>query len=282
MTSGALQAAIDRLYGVALEDFVPERTRAAKELRAGGEKDAAKQVAKLPKPTAASWALNHVAREEPEAVAAWLEAAAELREVSTHAAQAGGDRVRGAMGAHREATAALAAVVAERARPGGRPLSGAMLDRVRALLQAATVDPEQAELLRAGRVTEEPGAAGEPAPVAPPAPAAEPKAPPAGEEEPEVEPEPEPEPVVARPRRRRVPATAVAPTHAIDPVTDEIPVIQAPVLEQPVDQPAGAAPLRPRRRRIPTPPPADAASGEVAVPAVRPRRTPRTRSEDDA
>ena len=102
------------------------------------------------------------------------------------------------------------------------------------------------------------------------------------EAEPVLEVEPEPEPVVARPRRRRVPATAVAPTHAIDPVTDEIPVIQAPVLEQPVDQPAGAAPLRPRRRRIPTPPPADAASGEVAVPAVRPRRTPRTRSEDDA
>ena len=62
MASGALQAAIDRLYGVPLEDFVPERTRAAKELRASGEKDAAKRLAKLPKPTAASWALNHVAR----------------------------------------------------------------------------------------------------------------------------------------------------------------------------------------------------------------------------
>jgi hypothetical protein len=155
MAQGALEDAIDRLYEVSLEAFVSERTRLAKELRSGGEKSAADQVAKLAKPTAAAWALNHVAREEPEVVEEWLEATAALRDASTRAAQVGGDTLRAAMAEHREATGRLIDVVRDRARPTGRPLSGAMLDRVRTLLQSATADARLAERLRIGRVTEE-------------------------------------------------------------------------------------------------------------------------------
>ena len=92
----------------------------------------------------------------------------------------------------------------------------------------------------------------------------------------ELEPEPEPAPpVVARPRRRRVPT---APAHGFDPVTDEIPVVEAPVLEEPAEP---AATLRPRRRRTPPLPAADLDQAEVAAPATRPRRTTRTRTEVD-
>ncbi|MCW3062993.1 MAG: hypothetical protein JWN32_165, partial [Solirubrobacterales bacterium] len=63
MARSDVQAAVDQLYAVPLEEFVPERTRLAKELRAQGEETAAAELAKLPKPTAAAWALNHVARE---------------------------------------------------------------------------------------------------------------------------------------------------------------------------------------------------------------------------
>jgi hypothetical protein len=141
---------VDRLFSVPLEDFVAERKQVAKELRAAGEREAAAEVAKLPKPTPPAWALNQLAREEPDAVGAWLDAAEELRAVSENP----GAGLRDAMAAHRDATRTLLAVVRERARPGGKPLSEPMLERVRELLQAATVDAAMADALRAGRVVE--------------------------------------------------------------------------------------------------------------------------------
>jgi hypothetical protein len=141
---------VDRLFAVPLEDFVAERKAVAKELRAAGEREAAAEVAKLPKPTPPAWALNQLAREEPEVVGAWLDVAEELREVSADP----GAGLREAMAAHRDATRTLLGMVRDRARPGGKPLSEPMLERVRELLQAATVDASVAEALRAGRVVE--------------------------------------------------------------------------------------------------------------------------------
>jgi uncharacterized membrane protein YgcG len=141
---------VDRLFSVPLEDFVAERKQVAKELRDAGDREAAAEVAKLPKPTPPAWALNQLAREEPDAVGAWLDAAEELRAVSASP----GPGLRDAMAAHREATRTLLGVVRERARPGGKPLSEPMVERVRALLQAATVDPEVADALRRGVVVE--------------------------------------------------------------------------------------------------------------------------------
>ena len=155
MPDADVEAAIEQLNAVPLEDFVAERKRLAKDLRSDGNKAGAAEVAKLAKPTPPAWALNHVAREDPDAVARWLEAAEELREASAHAAEVGGDALRAAIAAHRTATTELATLVRDRARPGGRALSAPMIDRVRALLQSATVDPELAERLRAGRISEE-------------------------------------------------------------------------------------------------------------------------------
>jgi hypothetical protein len=141
----------DRLFAVPLEDFVAERKQVAKELRDAGDRDAAAQVAKFPKPTPPAWALNRLAREEPDTVGEWLDAAEELREVSANP----GAGLREAMAEHRDATRRLLTAARDRTRPGGRPLSEPMLDRVRALLQAATADPEQAEALRRGTLVED-------------------------------------------------------------------------------------------------------------------------------
>lgn len=141
--------AIDQLAAVPLDEFVAERKRLAKELRGAGDRDGAAEVAKLPKPTLPAWALNHLAREDPGAAGEWLNAAEALRKASTHAAEVGGDELRAAMAAHREATRRLVAAVRERV-----PLSEPMLDRVRALLQSATVDPRVAERLRGGGLVE--------------------------------------------------------------------------------------------------------------------------------
>lgn len=147
--------ALDRLYAAALEDFVAERTRLARELRQSGDRPAATVLAKVAKPSAAAWALNHLAREDAKALAAWLDAAEVLRDASTRAADVGGDALRAAMAAHRTATSELVAHVRDTVQPGGKPLSEPMLERVRAVLQAATADEDVAERLKAGRVTEE-------------------------------------------------------------------------------------------------------------------------------
>ena len=160
-----LETAVGRLHAAPLEDFVAERKRLAKELRAAGDRESAAQLAKLPKPSAPAWALNLVARERPEVVGGWLDSAEALRDASTHADRASGDALRAAMAAHRDATRAVLATVRSEARPNGRELSEPMLDRAREILQAATADPVRAELLREGRVVEgdeEPAALPEP------------------------------------------------------------------------------------------------------------------------
>ena len=142
--------AVDHLQAVPLEDFVAERKRLAKELRTAGDKAGAAELAKLPKPTPAAWALNRFARDQPDAMGAWLDVAAALRDESA----APGSGLREAMAAHREATGRLVKAVRDQARPNGRKLSEPMVERVRALLQSALTDADQAERLRAGRIAE--------------------------------------------------------------------------------------------------------------------------------
>src|SRR6266508_3275581 len=75
-----LEEAIDRLYSVDLAEFVPERTRLVKELRAEGRRAEAQQVAELRKPTTAAWAVNQLARKHRRDVDLLLDAGHRLRE----------------------------------------------------------------------------------------------------------------------------------------------------------------------------------------------------------
>jgi hypothetical protein len=57
-----LDEATDELYAADLDAFVADRTRLARELKEGGDGEAAAKLAKLKKPTVAAWALNQLAR----------------------------------------------------------------------------------------------------------------------------------------------------------------------------------------------------------------------------
>ncbi|CAA9463117.1 MAG: hypothetical protein AVDCRST_MAG38-369, partial [uncultured Solirubrobacteraceae bacterium] len=136
--SPALDAALDALHDAPLEAFVDERKRLARELRGGGDRTGAAELAKARKPSAAACALNRAARDTPDLVSEWLTVSADLREASARPAQAGAG-LRAAIAAHRSTTSRLMESIRERARPGDRPLSEDMVDRVRNLLQAATI-----------------------------------------------------------------------------------------------------------------------------------------------
>ncbi len=128
-----------------------ERTRLAKELRKAGDRAGAAELAKLPKPTPPAWALNHFAREQPEAMGAWLDVAAALRDES---AAPGSGPARGDGGAPRRHRAARQGRPRSRAaeRPPRCPSRWSSAS-ARCCSRALT-DAEQAERLRAGRITE--------------------------------------------------------------------------------------------------------------------------------
>ena len=152
MAADPIEEAAERLYGLAFEDFIPERDARARELRKAGEKDAAAQVAKLAKPSQVAWAANQLARGGVDDL---LEAGEALRE-----AQLGGggrEALRAATAAERSAVDAL---VKAAPKPSGRALSRAALDRLRALLGAVARDEDVRSAFVAGRLVEEPGSGG--------------------------------------------------------------------------------------------------------------------------
>jgi hypothetical protein len=138
--------AADDLYGLPFDDFIPERNTRAKALRKAGDKAAADEVAKLPKPSQVAWVANQLARSGADDL---LEAGEALRK-----AQLGG----GGREALREATAAERAAVEELLEQAKelRSLSRDATDRLRALLHAVAGDEDLRELFESGRLVAEP------------------------------------------------------------------------------------------------------------------------------
>ena len=138
--------AAGELYGLPFDDFVSGRNARAKALRKDGEKAAADEVAKLPKPSQVAWVANQLARKGADEL---LDAGEALRK-----AQLGG----GGRDALREATAAERAAVDDllKAAKDLRELSRDATDRLRALLHAVAGDEDLRELFEAGRLVAEP------------------------------------------------------------------------------------------------------------------------------
>ncbi len=141
---------IDELYGLPLERFTAERDSLVKELRAAGSTEDAATVKALRKPIVSAWALNALAREDPNGVRELLELGGRLREAH-HRAVSGGD---GEL--LRVATEQRRALVSGLTRKAGAILtrqgSTADADQIASTLEAASVDPEAGELLRSGRM----------------------------------------------------------------------------------------------------------------------------------
>ena len=155
-----LDAEIDRLYGVPLDEFISDRDELAKRLRREGKREAADQVKNLRKPSAGAWALNQAVRRRRKETDALLAAGERLRQ-SHEALLSGGDAaaLREAMQEERALASALAdcaeAIASETGKSGP-----ALRERVRATLHAASVDEEAREELARGRFVREREAAG--------------------------------------------------------------------------------------------------------------------------
>jgi hypothetical protein len=196
---GATSAAMERLYGVGLDEFVAARTAAARELREQGRRDEAAAVQALRKPSVAAWIVNRLARDEAGLVAELLSAGARIREVQLGAGSTA--ELRAASEAEQAAVDALmraAAKVAAAAASGG-----GSLERVRETLHAAALDPDLAELVRRGVLVREQQAVGFPLGAAVPAAARRAV-------------RPSPAPVARAPDHRQSPGRSAAATRRLE------------------------------------------------------------------
>jgi hypothetical protein len=145
----ALDEIAEELYGVPPEEFVDARTAARDRVKAQ-DKELAKAVAALPKPTTAAWVCNLLARRQPDEVAQLAELGELLRQAQTNLS---GDQLR-ALGQQRnQVVAALARQARGLAHAEGHDVSSAVAEQVESTLRAAVVDPAAGEALAAGRLT---------------------------------------------------------------------------------------------------------------------------------
>ena len=144
------QREADDLFGLRPEEFTSARNALAKRLKSEGESQEAARVAALRRPTATAWALNQLARRQPDLVEAVIDAGEQLRQATEHAL--GGDRsgFAAAQGAERAAIQRAVEGAAERLDSGGGKATETARHRMTETLRAATVDDSAADLLRRG------------------------------------------------------------------------------------------------------------------------------------
>ncbi|HEV3472742.1 MAG TPA: hypothetical protein VG408_05995 [Actinomycetota bacterium] len=141
-----VDAALDELYGLPLDEFTAARDRLATELKAGGQPEDAAALKKLKKPPLSVWALNQVARRSPDDVAAYLDALDSLENASSAA------ELRAATDTRKQAAARLHKAAAAALKDGGHPASGNVMQKIMASL-VATPSDDEAERFRKGRLT---------------------------------------------------------------------------------------------------------------------------------
>jgi hypothetical protein len=158
MSHGDLDAALDELYGADPAEFVAARKQLSAALRTAGDKDGAKQLLAARRPSTSAWALNQVARREPQLVETLLDASRALYAAQTRGSNKP-DVLRDAIRTHREAVDATAdaalTVLGARANDKFR-------SEIVSTLRAVSVDEEAEEQLRTGRVVREASASGFP------------------------------------------------------------------------------------------------------------------------
>ncbi|HEX6471388.1 MAG TPA: hypothetical protein VF069_19965 [Streptosporangiaceae bacterium] len=139
-------AAVARLYGVAPGDFVATRNELA--AQAAKEDPAlAKRLRGLRRPTVSAWAVNRLARSATDEVGWLLDVGAQLREAWT-----AGDHIGGIEQRRSELIARLVRMARDAAAGAGQPLREPAVREVEETLQAATIDPDVAADVKAGRL----------------------------------------------------------------------------------------------------------------------------------
>lgn len=147
-----LEDALDELYGALPAEFVLTRARLERTLRDAGDGDAAAELRRRRRPHLAAWAVNRLARDHPDAVAALLRATDALAAAQSELMRGdGSEEWRAAARARQELVDTLVGQALSGLR-GHAPKPEGYRDAVASTLDAATLDPDRREELVHGRL----------------------------------------------------------------------------------------------------------------------------------
>ncbi|MBO3740461.1 hypothetical protein [Actinoplanes flavus] len=138
-----------RLYEAPPDGFVAARAEAIAAARQAGDREAAKRLAALKKPTVAAWVVNLVALRRPELIEELVELATALRAAQR---ELRGDELRELSTQRRQFVSSLVAAARKLAVGAGAGAAKLPLGEVEATFTAALAEPEIAEQVRTGRL----------------------------------------------------------------------------------------------------------------------------------
>jgi hypothetical protein len=146
---GSTDTIVRRLYEEPPEGFVATRAAAVEEARRGGDRETAKRLAALKKPTVAAWVVNLLALKRPDLIGELVDLATALRAAQR---ELKGEQLRELSTQRRQFVSALVTAARKLAVEAGSPAAKLPLAEVEATLTAALADPEIAEQVRTGRL----------------------------------------------------------------------------------------------------------------------------------
>jgi hypothetical protein len=146
-----LETAANELYARSPDDFVERRQQLVAEARQAGDRQLATQIGKLRRPTRSAWLINLLVRREPDEVTALLELGAALQDAQQRMA---GDELRQLSAQRRKTIDTLARRAVELGSEHGYSAPDGAIQEVSQTLQTALGDPEIAELVRSGRLSQ--------------------------------------------------------------------------------------------------------------------------------
>jgi hypothetical protein len=146
-----VESVSDELYGLPLEEFTRTRTVRENQAKSARHRDLALKIHQLAKPNLVAWLANQLVRERADAITPLLELGAGLREAT---ATLSGEQLRELSRQQRQFVHALVQQARQLADAAGRKVSTDTERGLEATLRAALADPEAADALAAGRLTE--------------------------------------------------------------------------------------------------------------------------------
>jgi hypothetical protein len=145
-----IDVVVRRLYEAPPDGFVAARAAAIEDARRAGDRDAAKRLAALKKPTVAAWVVNLVALRRPELIEELVALATALRAAQR---ELRGDQLRELSTQRRQFVSSLVEAARRLAVEESGPAAGKLpLGDVEATFTAALADPEIAVQVRSGRL----------------------------------------------------------------------------------------------------------------------------------
>jgi len=148
------------LYRLPIDEFTAARDKLVRELRSGGDKDAAARVKALKKPNLAAWALNQLAHRHPEPLDELFDVTSRVRDAQRKVMSGRKADLRAATDERNAVVAKLAKLAQDALEEAGHAASGQTMSAIGDSLVAVASDEEGADTLRTGRLSREfkPGA----------------------------------------------------------------------------------------------------------------------------